>query len=170
MIRPASSTRWHTHHIPRSVSLAAPSVRMVVIEAWANQNADGSWTCSHHLHPILALAAETRDEYSHPAKPSGTPRKSPDHAELERFGWGYEHTQTSFDAVVLDVDYGLVEASQAFDGLNVAYETVLAPWPVSEDRERLAEVIARLEQEAQAKACRHQRQPFTPELPKHVGG
>jgi hypothetical protein len=66
----------HTAYLFGSVSLVAPACRMVIVESWAWADGDESTRqAGHRLHPVVALQACVRREYSKAAQPGEYPRR-----------------------------------------------------------------------------------------------
>jgi hypothetical protein len=144
--------RFDDYEFPLSVGLCAPAVRLVVVEAWAClAQPAGVWETGSAIHPILAIQAEVRAEFSRPHRPNDH-RRPTTLSPSEREGWIHESTGTHYDAIINTPEYGIAPASFACDGLNVACTVVECPWPKSQDAKRLAKVIAAVKAEAMTQA------------------
>jgi hypothetical protein len=146
--------RFEHHALPVSVALAAPAVRLTVVEVYANPAPDGGWDAPHEFHPALAILATAAHSFARRCDPSRSFRVAPTPEGMEAHGWVFQSHASSiaFDVVVCDPEFGLCEASSAFDAVNVAFRVVACPWPAEEDAERLAPVVEELRAEAIAKA------------------
>jgi hypothetical protein len=135
--------------IPTSIALVAPAVRTLVVDVWAQEADDGKgWVCHHELVPVLAIQTTIEASFSRTRK-QGRLDVPATVSEALRTGWlANETPHVKVDAIVVDPDYELSPANLAFDGSNVAYQIVAAPWPESEDSERLARTIKDLERRA----------------------
>jgi hypothetical protein len=138
--------KYDTHLPVTAVALTVATVRLLIVEAWSEgEEAD------HRLVPVLALQSSVTSDYTRSRQDGRVPPRSAGAARLEAAGRHLEDTRTELDPIVLDSDYGLVAARLAFDGCNVAWRAVSSPWDSAEDEDRLADMIADLKAEAQAK-------------------
>jgi hypothetical protein len=99
----------------------------------------------------VAVEASVVAEFSRRHRPNDYYRPSTP-ALAESAGWSHEVTGVDHDVLVLDPDHGLCPARIAFDGTNVAYQVVAAPWPPEEDDSRLREIIGLVKRDAFTKA------------------
>jgi hypothetical protein len=137
------------HRTVTSVALTTPAVRLVVVEAWAEKSG-AEWQAEHEIIPVIALQVTAGHDYTRRFdEHDRPPRISADHAEMIRLGWRYNSTQmVEYDAVVLDREYGVCEASFACEAENCSHEIVACPWPAEEDAERLKDAIERIKEQA----------------------
>lgn len=163
-----SRSRTVTHYLPVALAMCPPAVRMLVVHVWACRTADGSWhedkvgeEHARMVYPVLALTAHQGHRYHRFANPGESPSVAPTHRGMEERGWHFSGSYVDspcFTALIYDPDYGLVEANDCLgDCANGVYEVVPAPWPESEDAERLKPVFDRLRDRAREKVEREER-------------
>lgn len=104
-----------------------PSVRMIVIDAWANE--DDPETTGYHLLPVVAIEATVVADYW----PEGD-------------RWVRQPSECRKDFVehqpiVCDADGSLTTLRDLLDSKNVWCRAVACDWPGEEDEERLAPII-----------------------------
>jgi hypothetical protein len=165
-----------SHTMPFTLAMATPAVRMVVVHAYANREADGTWyEHDHVVYPVLAIVGYHEHTYNRRSEEDHLFRTAPTHDAMEELGWRYEggSVLVEFDAVIHDPEYGLTDAKLALDNCsNGAYEIVPCPWPAAEDSERLAPVIERLRAAARDKVMMSEPAipaDVAPPAPEQVG-
>lgn len=151
--RPSRPRRkWRSHSLPAAVALAAPAIRLVVVEGYAWEKPDGSIECGHQVFPVVAIRSAVMHEYRQSAD---RPERgaAPTHEGMESLGWHYDGSQVEDDALVYsDEFFALVPVSDAFGNCsNASHRMVPAPWPPEADEIRLASVVRVVEEEAVTK-------------------
>ena len=137
-----------------AVALMAPAVRIVVVNAWCFERADGPNETGHELLPVLGLSARVAASFSRAHVPNDW-RRPPTIASAVRDGWCHDGTDATFDAIVIDPESGRIgPADEMLSAENEAHAVAACPWPPEEDEVRLAGVIARVEREAVANVTR----------------
>jgi len=139
--------RWDSWSLVNAVSLAAPSVRMVAVCAWANPDAAGEWETGHEVFPVLAIEGRLTSEFSRTRR-EGDAHRPATMAQMLKDGWSHDATDVNYDVIVMDGDYGLGPAATSLSGSNIAHEVVVCPWPPELDAERLAGAVGRVNQRA----------------------
>jgi hypothetical protein len=130
-----------------ALSLCTPGVRMVVVNAWAARNPDGNWQDhDHRIYHVLAIQARDNRRYYRLKSGQSARHVAPEHATLESLGWRYEGgmSHIEYDAIIFTEDYDICAASSSLTCGNEDYRIVVCPWPVAEDEERLAPIVAEL--------------------------
>lgn len=154
MIATAPPRRYDKHLIPAGIALAAPAVRMVVVQAWAHRDPDGRWDDGHEIYPVLAIVGTQAHGYSRP-KGSGRPeRRSGSPRTMERLGWSYDEWEArpTFAVVVRHPEDGELSLAEYLECSNTAQEVVVCDWPRRQDGPKLAPAVARVKAEARRKA------------------
>lgn len=125
MSTPREHGAYHT--LTRHLALAAPAIPMVVVQAWADQEEDGTWKADHRTDPVVNLIVTEIDRYRH-AMPDA--RRGSDARDLLRYGWAFDDSVRIIDAILVDPDLGITHASDLC-AVNLVYEIVacLGNWP-----------------------------------------
>jgi hypothetical protein len=102
--------------IPTAVALVAPAVRTLCVSVWANPRETGDgWQTWHEVLPVVALQAVVEASFSR-NRVKGRFDVPASVAEAKRTGWGTNGVDVRHETLIIDNDYGLVEASRALDG------------------------------------------------------
>lgn len=134
--------------LARSVALAAPAVRFVVVSVSCGE--DGR--AESYTDPVTAVRSTVVDVYRADGR---EPRRAPSHREMIAEGWRYDGREVRDELLVHTDDLGLSDLDCAFGGMaTLCFRVVPCPWPPGEDEERLAPVVAELSAEARAKAAK----------------
>jgi hypothetical protein len=140
---PDVTSEYQKHSRFTSVSICAPSVRMIAIEAWAYTDDDGTLTGDHVLHPVVAIESSVVHRYSIRLGEKGGPRPVfGSHRELINNGWTYEgHHVATRPFIAFE---GLLRP--AFDAFpeECTCAVYTCDWPASVDERMLQEEIERL--------------------------
>lgn len=137
-----------------AVALMAPTVRLVVVNAWCFGRADGPNETGHELLPVLGLSARVAASFSRAHVPNDW-RRPPTIDKAVRDGWSHEDTGATFDAIVIDPESGRIgPADEMLCAENEAHAVAACPWPLEEDETRLAGVIERVKREAVEQVAR----------------
>ena len=141
--------RWETRSLIANTTLSAPAIRMMIVEAFAWSEHD-ELKCESVLYPVIALESRITHRYSR--RRIGDERTPPgfDHAEMHELGWIYEGQEMEVGAVFYEAEeYGLASTLDQFVfGAQTAWQIVVCAWDATEDAEKLAPTIAKLQHEA----------------------
>jgi hypothetical protein len=145
-----AAPRFDQCRVYGSIAIAAPAIRLVLVEGWAHQGEVG-----HSVLPVVAVSSVLVSEYSRARSPGSAPADPSASVEtLEKDGWRLDWTAATHDAIVADPETGeLCEARFAFDSVNSVHRIVAASWDASEDSVHLATTIALVERQAVRKAA-----------------
>jgi hypothetical protein len=168
----ANTPKFESHTLPTALAMTTPAVRMVVVEMWGQRperfeetegpDAMGNWPDEprHRFIPVLALVGRHVDDYSRRATGSGPPLTAPTWRGMHEKGWVYEGFELKFDALILEENYGLILASDAYASTaNVVYDLAVCPWPADEDEDRLAPIVAELREGLRGKLAMAEPNP-----------
>lgn len=148
---PNAGTRYYS--LTKSLSVATPGVRTLVVAAWAGRDGNGPWEADHEVWPVLAVQAAVVQRYQTDDDDAQAHPSSSATAGAE--GWLLTDTEERHDLLVADQDYGLIPARDLANLIGhggAVTASVSAYWPTDKDRERLSPVIGRLKAEAVKRA------------------
>jgi hypothetical protein len=152
--------KYDNAEIPTAVALAAPAVRMVVVVAWHNDE-DGESTTTVEINPVLAIQSKIVTSVARAHRPGDyhTPSTL---EEADRNGYHLMSTDLITGVIVHSDDHDLCEADDAYNCMNMAWQTAVCPWDPSEDDARLSELIEYVKGEAVAKVREHKEKESAP--------
>lgn len=131
----------------RHVSLAAPAVRLVVVEAYCEHRND-EYVTGHFIYPVVSIRTIVRDVWH-----KLVPCDSPDYTEYssgkrsEEKGYTFLEQEMINEVLFVDGD-GLSSYCNKDFNLNSLAELVTCPWPQECDQERLRTCIDQLEKKS----------------------
>lgn len=133
------------HSIVRAMTCSPPGCRMVVVAAYYDLNPDETEiekavNVVHEIHPVVALQTEIRDSYSIVVHKDEWAAPRQNHREMIKAGWRFEWQEINVEPMLI-AEEGIVDLP-FFRSSNGVETAVPCPWPVEQDDERLAKVIA----------------------------
>jgi hypothetical protein len=145
-----------------AVSLAAPAVRMVVVETWAKLS-EGHPETDHMMIPVVAVRCVVAHEYSKSHTfPEGPSHQSASHRELVKLGWVYGGCSVENEVLVVDGGAVVPLSDVSRGSTHLVHQVAACPWLAAEDGVRLEDVIASGKLRAVAKAEDFAEQTKTP--------
>jgi len=149
-VRKRPETRWETCTIWTSVTLCQPAVRMLAIEACADD--DPNWEQDFTIYPVVAVQSRVGLQFAIEVPWGSSPFQWPTAAKLIEHGWEFSRHVLEDKALIFNEEYGLIAADdEIIECSNTAVGTIVTPWPPSEDNEKLAPLKERLLAKARAK-------------------
>jgi hypothetical protein len=142
--------------IPYGVSTATPTIRMLVVEAYAywdvnlDGKGNGGWTTGSEVHPVIALRTTLKKLYvkNYPAMEKQPYSEYTTEQEFFHNGFTSIGTANSTEPLYLDSD-GIIttpsEAEICNTRFGFCYEILVAPWNPKSDRKKLVRKLNDLE-------------------------
>lgn len=128
---------------PLSVALIVPSMRMVVVDVWVDENLDedGARAQGVQFYPVLGI--DPRIERIFSKRISGDyPNTGGTEKDLLERGWYLQDQELKRSVVYIDQEYGLINSDDPMlDSSNIARHVVCCPWPPEQDEERLKPTV-----------------------------